>query len=55
MGTYVGIEGGTIAGYLVISGLSREESIRSGSLVYEIQAHDGSATYGELLLHVLTK
>jgi hypothetical protein len=37
--SYTGSEGGTIRGNLVISGLSEEGSIRSGSLIYEIEAY----------------
>ena len=51
--SYTGSEGGTIVGNLVISGLSGEGSLRSGSLVYKIEAFKGIndrglATYGEL-------
>jgi hypothetical protein len=43
--SYMGSEGGTIIGNLVISGLSGEETIRSGSLLYEIEAfRDESVT-----------
>jgi hypothetical protein len=45
--SYMGTEGGNITGHLVLSGLSEEDFIRSGELLYEIYAlqNDGLAKY----------
>jgi hypothetical protein len=44
--SYTGNEGGIITGFLEIPGLELARRINSGSLIYEIQAIDGLATYG---------